>query len=255
MQTPTKFRQLKYIASSLFFVSALTITLVFSRTVTADPRLIGQQAQSPPWTWAIGKLSVSGQKREGKHKRFHTENCSATLVKQPGKANVKLIVSAWHCFEYYNDLTYPIVFHLTTKQGKKLSKKARLLSSGGDMQGDWAILELLKPIAAEQVRALSLQPESIDSKDVSLAGYSRDHGLGQGGKHLSYHPNCQILARQGSVWQSNCIAHKGASGGAVIQITGGTAYLAGVVSAGNGEGLSYFIPASVFRNEFKRLAR
>ncbi|MEM9398113.1 MAG: serine protease, partial [Pseudomonadota bacterium] len=48
------------------------------------------------------------------------------------------VLSAWHCFEDYRDLSRDILF--TTVNGQ--SAKARLVSSGGSMRADWALLKL-----------------------------------------------------------------------------------------------------------------
>ncbi len=234
---------------------AVVLCLFINQAHGADPRLPGQRADAPRWTWAVGNLSVSGQKYAGKQRRFHVENCSATLIAQPQKKQARHIVSAWHCFEHYRDLTHPIVFTLPTAAGKPLQRSARLLGSGGDMRSDWAILELSEPITAQHAPALPVLPQTTDTDAITLAGFSRDDGLGRSGEQLSYHSNCRILSRQGNVWRSNCLAFKGASGGAVVQINEGTAYLVGVVSAGNGEDVSLFIPVRVFRQELRRLMR
>jgi hypothetical protein len=82
-----------------------------------------------------------------------------------------------------------------------------------------------------------------------MAGYSRDSGIGDSGQVLTFDPACVIQHQQRSLGDTNCLAHKGASGGAVIQLSNNTEPLmCGVISQGNGEGRSTFVPVSGFRN-------
>jgi hypothetical protein len=82
-----------------------------------------------------------------------------------------------------------------------------------------------------------------------MAGYSRDQGIGEGGRRLSFDPACLITARAPASSASNCRAHKGASGGAVMQLSAaGTPLLSGVISEGDGAGLSTFVPVAAFRS-------
>ena len=53
-----------------------------------------------------------------------------------------------------------------------------------------------------------------------MAGYSRDQGIGEGGKRLSFDPACLVTARAPASSASNCRAYKGASG-ALADLIGG----------------------------------
>jgi hypothetical protein len=91
---------------------------------------------------------------------------------------------------------------------------------------------------------------------VSMAGYSRDSGIGRHGEILSFDPQCHITSQQRDLGDTDCTAHKGASGGAVIQVsTTGTPRLCGVISQGNGEGRSTFVPVSGFRSSLNHALR
>ena len=81
-----------------------------------------------------------------------------------------------------------------------------------------------------------------------MAGYSRDADMGALGERLTFDPACLITAAEPSVSDSNCTAHKGASGGAVVQISeAGTPLFSGVISEGDSIGFSTFVPVAVFR--------
>ena len=91
---------------------------------------------------------------------------------------------------------------------------------------------------------------------ITMAGYSRDNGTGNKGEHLSFDPACAITRQAKGSSDSNCRAHKGSSGGAVVQITQeGQARMAGVISQGNGVGLSTFVPVDGFRNAINQHLR
>jgi hypothetical protein len=78
-------------------------------------------------------------------------------------------------------------------------------------------------------------------------------GKGAGGMQLTFDPACLITAQAPGTSDTNCLAHKGASGGAVVQLSPeGTPQLSGVVSQGNSEGLSTFVPVAAFRSELLR---
>jgi hypothetical protein len=81
-----------------------------------------------------------------------------------------------------------------------------------------------------------------------MAGYSRDQGLGAGGTRLSYDIACNITRQQAGASESDCTAYKGASGGAVIQLSAsGKPQLSGVISRGDSQRLSIYIPIAGFR--------
>lgn len=217
----------------------------------ADPRQAYREGHSPAWLRAVGRLVVPGIRYENGRRRHHTERCSATLVGTGGPAET--IVTAWHCLEYYEDLSQRIVFQLATSAGDTLEIEATRLADGGGMDADWAILRLHRPVRGTQAPALAPRTSGADpTLDVVMAGFSRDEGIGQRGSLLSYDPACRITGRRNSYMDSDCRAHKGASGGAVIQLTaGGVPQLAGVISQGDGAGLSRFIPVATFRTSLR----
>ena len=117
------------------------------------------------------------------------------------------------------------------------------------MHGDWAILRLYRPIAHEDMVALPVHPQQADTlKPVTMAGYSRDAGLGNNGQQLTYDAGCRMTAEALEGNDSNCLAYKGASGGAVVQLSNtGNPLYAGVISRGDSNGISIYVPVSRFR--------
>jgi hypothetical protein len=212
---------------------------------------------SPAWLRAVGRLQVPASRYSDGRTRHHLEDCSATLVAQVGDHSANTLVTAWHCLEYYRDLSRPISFTARDTKGGLLSREAYRLADGGGMHGDWAILRLYRPIAREDMAALLIHPRQADpSRPVTMAGYSRDAGLGENGERLTYDADCRIIAEAREGNDSNCLAYKGASGGAVIQLseTGQPLY-AGVISRGDSAGLSIYVPISRFRLALEQYLR
>lgn len=226
----------------------LWLLLATAATASADSRLRFSQA-SPDWLRAVGQLVVPGIRLENGYARHHTERCSATLVASPGATHATVIISAWHCLEFYRDLSKRITFTLLPAGPEPLVIEAVRYADGGSMAGDWAVLRLRQPVALDQVPALLLHPQQADpALPVVMAGYSRDRGTGAHGKALSYDPACRITAADRRSGDSDCRAFKGASGGAVVQLTEtGTPLLSGVISEGNSVDYSRYVPVSVFR--------
>jgi len=154
-----------------------------------------------------------------------------------------------HGLEKYSDLSKPIRFTLDPGGGPAIESEAYVLSDGGSIDADWALLKLHDPVSAERVAALIVAIDDIDAgRDLVMAGYSRDKGLGAGGDRLTYDPACQVTDSDKVSTTTNCIAHKGASGGPVIQHdSAGRPAVYGVISEGNGAGVSIFIPTRAFR--------
>jgi len=216
---------------------------------SADPRQV-YSAAAPQWLRAVGKLQVPGSKYSAGSREHLLEDCSATLVARAPGQPADTIITAWHCLAHYNDLSKPIVFTLLPGQPGKLQREAYRLADGGGMYADWALLRLRQSVPAAQVAAMAIDPGGADpARSIAMAGYSRDEGIGEGGRRLSFDPACLITARAPTSSASDCRAHKGASGGAVMQLSvTGTPMLSGVISEGDGAGLSTFVPVAAFRS-------
>ena len=136
-----------------------------------DPRL-GYSNASPEWLQAVGKLAVPGIKFQQGQREQHIENCSATLVAKPDSAMADIIITAWHCLEYYRDLSKPIVFTLLPTSSDPISSEAYMLSDGGHMEADWAILKLYRAVPSDRVASMSINPgRALQNGPIAMAGY------------------------------------------------------------------------------------
>lgn len=213
--------------------------------------------KNSPWLQAVGKLRVPGQRLSNGHTSHYVEDCSATLLALPGRPEADTIITAWHCLELYGDLSRAITFTAQSPSGELLARPARRLADGGGMAADWAILRLQPGIPRQQLAALQPHPALADpTQPVTMAGYSRDPGVGDGGRVLSFHPDCAITRSGPGQGETDCTAFKGASGGAVIQLSSqGEPLLCGVISQGNGSGRSTYVPLQAFRRSLSRHLR
>lgn len=205
--------------------------------------------ESHAWLRAVGKLQVPGQRYQGGQRSHYTEDCSATLVARPGRKRADTIITAWHCLEWYGDLSKPITFTVVSLSGETLRLEAYRLGDGGGMHADWAILRLRATVPDTDVAALQIHPQVADPDlPVTMAGFSGDEGMGNDGLALTFDPGCAITAQDRNLGDTDCTAFKGASGGAVVQLSSaGEPKMCGVISQGNGEGRSTFVPVSGFR--------
>ncbi len=234
---------------------ALCVALLASTAARAEPdprRAFGEG--SPDWLRAVGKLHVPAVRYSQGYGSHRNENCSATLVGGDNQRPADTLVTAWHCLEDYRDLSRPITFTLLPDSDAPISREAYRVADGGGMYADWAVLKLAVPIERKLVAPLAVHPQRADpAVPVTMAGYSSDAGLGRGGQALTYDADCSITGQAGRESRSDCRAFKGASGGAVIQRDGqGRAQLCGVISRGDGVGLSIYVPVADFRSALNR---
>lgn len=214
-------------------------------------------ASSPNWLRAVGKLRVPGIKIRNGERSNYLEDCSASLVSRVGSDRADTIITAWHCLEYYSDLSKSITFTLLPDSKNPISTEVSRLADGGGMWADWAILRLHRPIPAQRVSALGIHPGITDPKNnIIMAGYSSDTGLGQSGLILTYDPRCTVIRQTRLSSASDCRAYKGASGGAVVQLSErGEAWVSGVISQGDGMQTSTFVPIASFRHAITQYLR
>jgi hypothetical protein len=243
---------------------AVMVLCVFSvgakagnRTIAAPDAREVYTKNSPGWLRAVGKLQVPGQRVQAGQRQHHLEDCSATLVSSRTNARVDTIITAWHCLEYYKDLSKRITFTLVTDSPEPFTSEVYRLADGGSMEADWAIMRLYQPVPVEHAYPLKVHPGRADKgTSIVMAGFSSDDNLGQYGQLLTYDPQCRITLQASSTSDSDCRALKGSSGGAVVQISeSGEARLSGVISQGNGLGVSTFTPVAGFRSAISRHLR
>jgi hypothetical protein len=253
---PAAYRNYLLLLGCLLLTLPGTASTAEPSPTVVDSRLAYSTA-APQWLRAVGKLQVPGNRIHQGHRVHHREDCSATLVARAGSDRADTIITAWHCLEFYNDLSRPITFTLMPALGHHFTSEAYRLADGGGMHADWAVLRLQQPFISSTVTPLGIHPLRADpGRAITMAGYSRDDGLGNHGKQLTFDPACRITAQQSTLSQSDCTAFKGASGGAVIQLSGaGKAQVCGVISQGDGAGISTFVPVSGFRSAVDRALR
>ena len=231
------------------------LLLSVSASAQAEPR---QQlsATSPGILLSVGRLTVPGRRMQGGHQRHYRESCSATLLAPAAGGPASLILTAWHCLEYHSDLTDSITFIIQSTSGEQLRRRAQPISSGGGMHADWSLLRLHKPLPADKVRSAELARGAApgEGSRITMAGYSRDDGLGQAGHVLTFHRDCTVTAITDDDLATDCLAYRGASGGAVFSTDSGT--LVGVISRGDSRENSIFVPTSrILERIGKRLLR
>jgi Trypsin len=242
--------QFNGLSRGLLAFLSLTLATVSFNTASAQERRETYNAQSPEWLRAVGRLQVPSRKFNAGHARHYIENCSATLVRRGHSQSANTIVTAWHCLEFYSDLSRTIHFTLPRATTPDLQYSARILASGGAMHSDWALLRLDRSISTSDSPGIQLATELLQEEaPIFMAGYSRDSGLGDTGKNLTYDANCKIDSHSTRLGETDCQAYKGASGGAVVSIgDDGHPQLYGIISAGDSESLSRFIPVYALRN-------
>lgn len=231
-------------------------TAAEAATRSADSRKI-YSSKAPVWLRAVGRLRIPGSTYRDGRRSHVQEDCSATLVTGKEGAAADTIVTAWHCLENYRDLSKPIVFTLVSGAIELTEREAYRLADGGGMHADWAILRLKLPVAASVNGALLVHPGRADpARSITMAGFSRDSDMGGHGEWLTFDPACLITTATPKLSDSNCTAHKGASGGAVIQLSeAGAPLFSGVISEGDSVGFSTFVPVAVFRGAINRYLR
>lgn len=232
-------------------IHRLTICLVLAcADVNADDRMVYEGGEH--WLAAIGRLQVPSQRYRDGSRRHFVESCSATLLARPGAAHADTVVTAWHCLEYYRDLSRPITF-AAAQDPDSPAVEAYRLADGGGMHADWAILRLREVLPA--TGALLVHQDRADAdRLITMAGFSRDAGVGRDGTRLTYDPHCRITYQATATTDTDCRAYKGASGGAVVQLSGdGRPLYSGVVSEGDSDGFSRYVPVRRFRITLQRL--
>lgn len=127
------------------------------------------------------------------------------------------------------------------------------------MTSDWALLQIDEAISGAALLATADEPPA---DQLRMAGYPRSattaatNGKAVTGelddtptqlRMLEVSPPCRILGSLGRDPRSDCVLRKGASGGAVFSLDPRARYL-GVISQGDQQSQSIFVPVARFRN-------
>ena len=172
--------------------------------------------------------------------RHFTEHCTAVAI-TPGPNS--LFVSAWHCFDDYRSTIMPIQL-IDPRSAKRVQMK--LLDTGGSMQEDWALLTPDSPFTIDTWIPISTTPHHIGQPLIAAGFAPQPNQSGDEAveRYLLADAACSVIDGSAHPPASDCVAKKGASGGAMIALTdSGSARLQGIISAGDGQAVSYFYPA------------
>jgi len=211
----------------------LTLLVCTSLLITA-PRAddsVGGAMQTAPHS-AIVRLQIPLQRYDGGQRHHVTEHCSGTLV-DPATG---MILTAWHCFDGYMDLTQPPKAFI-----KGLWHELRLAAHGGAINNDWAIATIINPTRIDAPAMQYALKELSLGLNVTMVGYQR-MGSKNNSEWLQAATSCKITSHRDDWIETDCRLHKGASGGAVIGIDQGKPKLIGIISAKSSEGGVWFVP-------------
>lgn len=132
----------------------------------------------------------------------------------------------------------------------------RLVDSGGSMRDDWALLQASQPPASAAWMPVSIKP-ARSGQSVTAAGFApleSQTDTANTQRLLMAHLACAVTDAEAHPPASDCMARQGASGGAIIGWTqSGSAQLLGIISAGDGETVSYFYPATLLIDRIQKL--
>ncbi len=187
-----------------------------------DPRMVADE-NAPEWMNAVGKLTVPGF--EGKN----VTNCTASLVSDNENNDSNILTTAGHCVRDWISASGrksgPAIFKMKTKDGRVIEKRVKAIINMKNTPQDYAILELeevvknsdVKPLVVSKWQHHKLMRNEKINPVATMAGYSRDAGMGAKGENLTYHEGCDLANVSGGVTTSTtCHAYPGASGGPTV---------------------------------------
>ena len=233
---------------------ALTAGLLFGLIVSAhsaasDPRTTLPR-HTASWQRALAHISVPTSRLADGRMKHYTEHCTAVAV-TPGPE--PLFLSAWHCFEHYRSTVHPIT---VMSDQAPTTTTLRLIDSGGSMKEDWALLQANQAFSNAAWIPVSPAPAST-GQSVTAAGFApleEPAEADNAPRQLKAHLTCAVIDAVAHPHASDCTARQGASGGAIIGWTeSGSAQLLGIISAGDGETVSYFYPATLLIDRIQKL--
>lgn len=229
---------------------ALLLLLLLPTPLAATAATQASTAAVPHVLRAVGRLDIPGSRVEDGLRRHYREHCSGTLLAAPDAVAAALVLTAWHCLDYYTDLSRTIRFGLQAADGALHWLPARVIADGGSMAADWALLRLQRPLPLERFVAARVSARAPRAGDAfTMAGFPAATRTPGSRRRLRYHAGCRSTGHAGADLLTNCLARKGASGGAVFSGD----RLVGVVSRGDGAGRSIFVPTARFRGRLRSL--
>lgn len=180
---------------------------------------------APAVTDQLLRIVVPTSRITESHRAHHREQCSASVV----QAKPLMLLTAWHCFDGYDDLTRPPRVRIG-----QVWHSGRLIASGGSMRADWALIRVdqAPPIEAIPVdRTKRLSPGDA----IWVLGFPAADG-GEIRQSRWAYP-CVVSGVLKHWLSSTCQGEQGVSGGPALVWRAGKWRIAGVVSAKNDEGI------------------
>ena len=172
------------------------------------------------WRASLVALRVATSRRVKGTLRHHWEDCSGAII----DVDPVTVLTAWHCFDGYNDLSKPPMVKLNNHW-----HSGRLRQTGQGMHADWAIVTVAGAHGSPSLLA------DTSGNYLRLGGQIIIAGFAQGEqalpRKLLVRKHCTI-DRIGSQWSSSrCDSQQGLSGGPVLVHDGSTMRIIGVISA------------------------
>jgi hypothetical protein len=230
----------RFIRSLLRAGLCAAVLLAGSVAMSAAAQTRPFDTDAPP-LGSVGRLKIPALRYREGYAEHYDERCSATLISTAANAtHSRLLLSAWHCLEDYRDISRPMLFETANGQ----QSEATVLISGGGMHSDWALLRLKDALPGPVI--LDLHRSVGDIRPLLMAGYPREPETRQ--QLLETDSDCHITGRDLRDTRSDCVLQKGASGGAVFARAEGYPFL-GIISRGDGESQSIFVPLRRFRGQ------
>ena len=196
-----------------------------------------QMEPSRALTHSVIQIEVDVIKREQNQPRHHLERCSGALIQRQG---VIRILSAWHCFDGYENLATP-----PRVRFKGQLATARLLNTGGSMANDWALLALTTSLEGVVPLPLGKDLDRAIRMGGQAAGYPRA-AVVDSQPILQLSAKCGVIGRFKGWWSTHCQAIEGMSGGPFITVGPEGPVLSGVVSARDAQGHVLITPLPYF---------
>lgn len=220
-------------------------------TQAEEHRLRALAHDSPQAFRAVGRLEIPTSRIEEGRRRHYRETCSGTLLAPGGARQAEYVLTAWHCLEYYTDLSRDLRFGARAGDGTVHWRRARTLADGGGMAADWALLQLRPglPLAGGFMTASLAERLPPPEARLAMAGFSAAEADPGGRQPLRYDASCGQTGLDGRDVLTDCAARKGASGGGVF-LDGA---LIGIISRGDSAGRSIFVPAARLRGPLRSL--
>lgn len=238
-----------------------------------------RKSSSPGWLEAVGRIiSVKSESK--------AQQCTLTLITDHPEKDGIIGVTAGHCVAHWakSEGTYDVGSNSVTFKNKKGNKITRSISEvilAEMSEADYAIVKLdssvdkleISPLIASIYTYRTLLATDVNANGflpfATMAGYSRDNGIGKRGSVLTYDEKCQLNGGTSKIKLGLCYTYPGASGGAVAvtvdlhedmslwdwQVGARTYFVGSIIGsfAGANNGETTFTPITYYIKELERV--